>query len=62
MKQIFQLQNNAYQKNTNDNLASVLLSQPAEPVTDALEEELVKALKEKYDAVKDKIFEEALKA
>eukprot|EP00111_Clytia_hemisphaerica_P002852 TCONS_00008039-protein len=62
MKQILQLQNNAYQKNTNDNLASVLLSQPVEPVTDALEEELVKALKEKYDAVKDKIFEEALKA
>ena len=65
MKQIVQIQHSAYQNKTHDNLASVLLS-PHLPGSDAsedeLEQELIKALKEKYDAVKDKIYEEALKA
>jgi len=64
MKQILQLQHTAYQSKAHDNLASVLLS-PRQAgnnnAADELEQELIKALKEKYDAVKDKIYEEALK-
>ena len=62
MKQLAALQHTANVNQSHDNLACVLLTQPPKPVEDALEEELVKALKEKYDAVKEKIYEEALRA
>ena len=62
MKQLAALQQTAHVNQSHDNLACVLLTQPPQPVEDALEEELVKALKEKYDAVREKIYEEALRA
>ena len=64
MKQLAALQHTAFVNQLHDNLAAVLFSQQqsGQQIDDTMEQELVKALKEKYDAVKEKIYEEALRA
>lgn len=66
MKQLVSIQHASHVNQSHDNLACVLFSQRQhqgkQDIEDESEQELVKALKDKYDAVKEKIYEEALKA
>ena len=64
LKQLIQLQRSSLHEQWNDNVAAGLfgIKLYGPQSSDNVEDELLKALKDKYDAVKEKIFEEALKA
>lgn len=62
MKQLIQIQQTSLQERIHDNIAATLLGIKFHGAESSeLENELVEALKEKYDAMKEKIYEEALK-
>lgn len=62
LKQLVKIQQLARQSKWSDNVAVALLGVKMLASADEAEDELVDALKEKYDALKEKIFLEALKA